>query len=158
MKHNIIHTYLVIEVAIVWSYREFSQYHITRASFFNLSISWSTEERITPACLLGGSVTWTTSKSDLISTFRSCGLSFFITFDFAFIMFGRVAYLGWFSLKSVLQQRKSQNMKARENESSKARRGDFYVITAGKSKLKVSRPPSTSLSTVATLFPSSSTT
>lgn len=75
---------------------------MTRASFFSLSISSSTEETRTPAFLFGGSVTSTTSKSDLISTFRSCGVNFFMTLDFAFIMLGSVAYLGWFSLKSVL--------------------------------------------------------
>lgn len=79
---------------------------MTWASFLSLSTSSSTEETITPAFLLGGSVTWTTSISDLISTFKSCGVNFFMTFDFAFIMLGRVAYLGWFSLKSVLQDTK----------------------------------------------------
>jgi hypothetical protein len=34
---------------------------------------------------------------------------FFIGFDFAFIMFGSVAYLGWFSLRSVLQQEQTTN-------------------------------------------------
>lgn len=76
---------------------------MTWASFLSLSISSSTDETITPAFLLGGSVTWTSSMSDWISTFRSCGVNFFMTFDFAFIMLGSVAYLGWFSLKSVLQ-------------------------------------------------------
>ena len=77
---------------------------MTRASFFSLSISSSTEEMITPDFLLGGSVTWMTSKSDLISTFNSSGVYFFMTLDFAFIIFGSVAYLGWFSLKSVLHK------------------------------------------------------
>lgn len=77
---------------------------MTWASFLSLSISSSTDETITPAFLLGGSVTWTSSMSDLISTFRSCGVNFFMTFDFAFIMLGSVAYLGWLSLKSVLQR------------------------------------------------------
>lgn len=76
---------------------------ITRASFLSLSISSSTEETITPAFLLGGSVTSTTSILDLTSTFNSSGVYFFIGFDFAFIMFGSVAYLGWFSLRSLLQ-------------------------------------------------------
>lgn len=83
---------------------------MTLASCFSLSISSSTEERITPAFLLGGSVTWTISKSDLISTFNSSGVNFFMGFDFAFIMLGRVAYLGWFSLRSVLQEEKPQNL------------------------------------------------
>lgn len=77
---------------------------MTLASCFSLSISSSTEERITPAFLLGGSVTSTVSKSDLISTFNSSGVNFFMGLDFAFIMLGRVAYLGWFSLRSVLQE------------------------------------------------------
>lgn len=77
---------------------------MTLASCFSLSISSSTEERITPAFLLGGSVTSTISKSDLISTFNSSGVNFFMGLDFAFIMLGRVAYLGWFSLRSVLQE------------------------------------------------------
>lgn len=75
---------------------------ITWASFLSLSISSSTEETIIPAFLLGGSVTSTISKSDLISTFKSSSLNFLMGFDFAFIMFGSVAYLGWFNLKSVL--------------------------------------------------------
>lgn len=82
---------------------------MTRASFFSLSISSSTEETRTPAFLFGGSVTSTTSKSDLISTFRSCGVNFFMTLDFAFIMLGSVAYLGWFSLKSVLCEKCTVN-------------------------------------------------
>lgn len=87
---------------------------MTLASCFSLSISSSTEERITPAFLLGGSVTWTISKSDLISTFNSSGVNFFMGFDFAFIMLGRVAYLGWFSLRSVLKEEKAQNSHIRK--------------------------------------------
>lgn len=94
--------------ACVWYLRndqigQWKKVHNTRASFFNLSMSSSTDEMMTPAFLLGGSVTWTTSKSDLISTFSSSRVTFLMTFDFAFIMFGSVAYLGWFKRRSVLQ-------------------------------------------------------
>ena len=84
--------------------KKLSKNQMTWASFLSLSRSSSTEETTTPAFLLGGSVTWTTSKSDLISTFNSCGVNFFMAFDFAFIMLGSVAYLGWFNLKSVLHE------------------------------------------------------
>ena len=89
---------------------------MTFASFFSLSISSSTEETMTPAFLLGGSVTSTISKSDLTSTFNSSGVNFFIGFDFAFIMLGRVAYLGWFSLRSVLQEEKSSKLTCQDSK------------------------------------------
>lgn len=81
---------------------------MTWASFLSLSISSSTDDNMIPAFLFGGSVTSTTSKSGFTSTFNSCGVNFFMGFDFAFIMFGSVAYLGWFSLKSVLHHKQKQ--------------------------------------------------
>lgn len=84
---------------------------MTLASVLSLWISSSTEETITPAFLLGGSETWIISKSLFNSTFKSCGLNFLMGFDFAFIMFGSVAYLGWFNLKSVLYHIKKKQTK-----------------------------------------------
>lgn len=85
---------------------------------------------MTPAFLLGGSITCTTSISDWISTFRSFGVSFFIAFDLAFMMFGRVAYLGWFNLKSVLQRR----MQQKTNPQNHRYRHHTVTKLSGKSK------------------------
>ena len=98
---------------------------MTWASFRSLSINSSTEEIRTPAFLFGGSVTSTTSISDLTSTFNSCGVYFLMTFDFAFMMLGSVAYLGWFSLRSVLRERNKQEVNPKPSH----RRQDIQIKT-----------------------------
>ena len=97
---------------------------ITFASFFNLSTNSSTVSTITPASLSGGKETFKVEILGVISIPKSATGITSRGLDFAFIMFGKDAYLGSLSLKSV-------------------------VTIAGRFTDTVCKPPSTSLVTVA---------
>lgn len=74
--------------------------HRTPASFFSLSIRSSTEFTSLPPSRFGGSVTSKTSRRGSTLTPRSKMGIVSIGFFLAFMMFGRLAYLGSFSRRS----------------------------------------------------------
>src|SRR5262245_55900855 len=99
-------------------------------SSFNLATKPVTSSTLTPASRLGGSSTRTVFNRAAISTPISSALSTVIGFFLAFMILGRLAYLGSLRRRSV-------------------------VITIGRGALTVSTPPSTSLTTVTCPSPAS---
>src|SRR5207248_1743275 len=66
-------------------------HQITRASFFNLSISSATEPTLTPPWRLAGSSTFKVTSRGAASTPSSSGVIVTIGFFFAFMMLGNEA-------------------------------------------------------------------
>lgn len=82
---------------------------MTCASFFSFSRSSSTEATITPAFRFAGSTTSKICRSEATSTPSCSGVTWLMGFFFAFMMFGKVAYRGWFNRKSALQSSSTQS-------------------------------------------------
>ena len=68
-----------------------NRHQITRASFFSLSTSSSTEPTLTPPWRFAGSSTLSVMRRGVTSTPRSSGVTTSIGFFFAFMMLGRDA-------------------------------------------------------------------
>jgi hypothetical protein len=81
-----------------WSGNLIDLFQITPASVLSFAISSSTSATFPPPTLLGGSTTLITSRVDFTSIPRSWGVTLSSGFFFAFIILGRVAYLGSLSL------------------------------------------------------------